>query len=189
MDKSELAIRGAAAAQVDKRQTRRLALAARSAYAEQTRLGLADGTFDEWRRGVLWDAVRRASFRTLGQAEFGKALAAFLALAGRDAPSARGAWGRTNAAIARRETSPEGDRARALFKLREACAEAADVFGGEPQALCYAAELLRRIHWTDMERATAKQLWQTFFTVRNRAAAKRKAAAKVNGQELTGKSF
>ncbi|HPS07308.1 MAG TPA: hypothetical protein PLG22_07235 [Kiritimatiellia bacterium] len=186
MDKAELAIRGAANAQIDKTQVRRLILAAASAFRVQAELGLADGDFDTWRRGVLWDLCGKASFRALGQREFGRALAEFMRLGGsagsRGGAGARRGWNGKNAAIASNETGPEGDRRRAEWKLREACREFAEAFGGEARAEIYADNLLRRIHGVRADpspfpNATAKQLWSVYFTLRSRGAAKLKKAA------------
>jgi len=178
MDKAELAISGAAAAVVDRDQVKRLILVAQTAWRMQTSMGITDDTFDVWRRGVLWDAVRKTSFRQLGQREYGRAMDKFLELGGRDARGASNAWARTNERIATRETSAEGDRRRALHKLRETCAACADAFGGEEQALAYAKVLLQTIHKLpkggELEQATAKQIWATVFTLTNRAGARRK---------------
>ena len=182
MDKAELAIQGAAAAQITADEVRRLILVASSAHQVQAGLGLADQDFDTWRKGILWEAVHKASFRTLGQRDYGRALDAFIKLGGsivRTAAGSRpsGKWGATNAKIAARETSPEGDRRRAEFKLREACRETADAYGSEDQARAFARALMLKIHKTTVERATAKQIWAVFFTLRNRAAAKLRKSA------------
>lgn len=188
MDKAELAVRGAASALVDKDQVRRLILVAQSAHKLQADLGLAGADFDEWRKGVLWDTVRKASFRALGQAEFGKALDAFLKLGGKEQSATgnrqAGRWTRTNAAIATRETTAEGDRRRAEFCLRRECENVKEGFGNdEGQALAYAIVLLRQIHrlekGRELEKATAKQLFATMFTLRNRAAKRIRDAMKA----------
>lgn len=178
MDKADLAVRGAANAPIQAEQVRRLILVASSAHKVQLSLGLTEDGFDRWRKGVLWDLCGKASFRALGQREFGRALGEFQRLGGKDSPAAaarpQGAWGRKNAEIAKNETGPEGDRRRAEFKLRQECANVADAFGGEAQALAYSLVLLRQIHGLPQGRelaaATARQLFATLFTLRNRAA-------------------
>lgn len=184
MDKSDLAVAGAASAAATPAEVRRLILAAQSAWRAQRDLGLTDDGFDAWRKGVLWDTVGQASFRALGQRDFGLAMGAFLRLGGKAVRTAAGsrpagAWGRANEAIARRESGPEGDRRRAEWKLREACREAADTFGGESGALAYAESLLRHIHKTSLADATARQIWQTLFTLRSRAAKRARDAMKA----------
>lgn len=197
MDKAELAIRGAANAQIDKRQVRRLILASSAAFRVQAELGLADGDFDTWRRGVLWDLCGKASFRALGQREFGRALDEFLRLGGKEVSrggaGARRGWNGKNAAIASNETGPEGDRRRAEWKLREACREFAEAFGGEARAEIYADNLLRRIHGVRADpspfpNASAKQLWAVYFTLRSRGAAKLKKAAAETRQDRAGEA-
>lgn len=192
MDKAELAIRGAANAQIDKAQVRRLILAASSAFRVQAELGLADGDFDTWRRGVLWDLCGKASFRALGQREFGRALAEFMRLGGsgvsRGGAETRGGWNGKNAEIARNETSAEGDRRRAAYKLGEACREFAEAFGGEGQARAYASGLMTGIHRQTVETASAKQLWAVYFTLRSRGAAKLKKAAAETRQDRAGEA-
>lgn len=175
-DRSEKAVSGAAAALVSKDQIRRLILEAGAAHRRQASLGLADEPFDAWRHGALYDAVRKTSFRALGQHEFGLALNHFERLAGKPVSTV---WGRANHAIALRESSPEGDRRRAEFKLTEACEEVAPAFNGSAEeALAYAVVLLRTIHRTDLPSASAKQLWQVMFTLRNRAASRLRKQAR-----------
>lgn len=171
MDKADLAVKGAAQAVIGAEQVRRLILAAQPAWRMQRSMGLTGDGFDVWRKGVLWDLCGKASFRILGQAEFGRALARFLELGGKE-PAMFGKWSRTNEAIARRETGPEGDRRRAEYKLRGACSEFAEAFGGEEQARAYARAIMAKVHKTTVERATAKQIMGVFFTIRNRGAAK-----------------
>jgi len=190
-DRAEAAVRGAAGAPVTAAEVRRLVLAASSAWRTQRDLGLTEDGFDVWRKGALWDAVGKASFRALGQREFGLALEAFLKLGGKAVRTAAGSrpagkWGRTNEAIAAREAGPEGDRRRAEWKLREECREAGGAFGGEGGALAYAEGLLARIHRTTLAAATARQVWQALFTLRARAAKKRRAAETAPGAVLSG---
>jgi hypothetical protein len=167
------AVEGAAAARVTAGEVRTLILTAQGAWRRQRELGLTDDAFEVWRKGVLWDAVRKASFRSLGQREYGVALAAFLRLGGKALPA--------RAAVARRETGPEGDRRRAEWKLRRECEAWEDVFGSASGALDYACSVIRDIHklpqGRELSDATAKQIWQALFTLRNRGGVKRRAAA------------
>lgn len=181
MDNAERAVKGAAAAGINADEVRRLILAAQTAHKLQASLGLTEDTFDVWRKGVLWDTVRRSSFRQLGQAEFGKAMKAFLLLGGKDAPPVRsgavrrfGKWDRTNEAIARNESSAEGDRRRAEWCLKKECRDLQEAWDNdEAQAMAYAVVLLRTIHQLpqgrELANATAKQIWAVVFTMRTRA--------------------
>lgn len=181
MDASDRAVQGAAAARISARQVRELILTANRAWREQCRLGLTEDSFDTWRRGVLWDTVQQSSFRAMGQREFGLALGAFARLEG--AAEASGGRGRAKAAAARREASGEGDRRRAEWCLRRECGRLDGVFGGEGRALAYAEGLLGRVHRTSLADATAKQVWQALFTLRSRAAAKRKKRDAAEGPQ------
>jgi hypothetical protein len=192
MDKSDLAVRGAAAAPVTGAEVKRLILEAQAAWREQTRLALTDDAFEVWRHAALWDAVRKTSFRAVGQHEFGIALGYFRRLAGKEAAgsgaaSRAGGWSGTNARIAERESGAEGDRRRAEWKLRKTCEEVKEAFNGDPeQALAYACVLLRTIHKTDLQHATGKQVWQVMFTLKSRAAARTNKQSLVIGQSSSG---
>lgn len=169
MNASDKAILGAAQSLVTPAEVRRLILEAQAAWRAQCALGLADEDFEPWRHGALYDALRKTSFRAVGQHEFGLALAHFEKLAGKE-PATR--WGRSNHAIAAREATPEGDRRRAEYCLRETCSTVSGCFHNDPgQALAYALVLLRKIHKTDLQHASAKQIWQVKFTLSNRAKA------------------
>ena len=174
MNASEKAVLGAAQALVSKEEIKRLILEAQAAYRRQSDLGLCDEPFEAWRHGALWDAVRKTSFRAVGQHEFGIALAYFERLAGRE-PNTN--WGRTNHAIAQHEATGEGDRRRGEYALRQQCELSKAAFNNDAgQALAYALVLLRKIHKTDLQHATGKQLWQVKFTIINRAKAHLKKA-------------
>ncbi|MBR1836840.1 MAG: hypothetical protein IJ783_06090, partial [Kiritimatiellae bacterium] len=60
------------------------------------------------------------------------------------------------------------DARRARWSLRRTCASFARSYGGEDGALRYAGALLRDIHHTTWEDATARQLWAVAFTMRAR---------------------
>ena len=81
-----------------------------------------------------------------------------------------------------------GDRAKALHVLKVTCQQCADLMGGY-QGAGYATALLRKTHklpdGCEWEAASAKQLWQVMFTLRNRAAAKR-AKARCAASEQAG---
>ena len=170
MDKSEQAVMGARAALVGPKEIRRLILAALRAHKTQLACGLADEDFDVFRKGALWDAVKLNSFRDVTHHKLGKALAYFDELAGRAT--------RADARITHREKCGESDRTKALHVLKLECQRSADVFGSFAGAEAYATALLRKTHklpeGSEWRLAHARQLWQTMFTLRNRAAAKRK---------------
>ena len=168
MNKSDLAVNGQAAALVSNEQKTRLILAAKKAFDVQTRSGLTEGVdFNTWRKSALWDACQKGSFRMLDQREYGRAMAYFIDLAGGKLP-------RRWVAVAKRESGPEGDRRRAEWMYRKTCRDVADVFGGVDGAERYARALLLKIHKCDPATATATQLWQVVFTLRNRAKQGRK---------------
>jgi hypothetical protein len=171
MDASEKMVSAMGAAQVNAAEVRKMILCAQTAHRFQRSLGLSEDGFDAWRRAALWDAVRKTSFRQLTQREYGAALAHFIRLSGGEVKSERGLAG----AIARRETTAEGDRRRAAKKLDDACAELAEAFGSAEQTKAYAAALLSQIHKATFASASAKQLIQTLFTLRNRAAKRLRA--------------
>ena len=168
MDKAEQAVQGQGSYPLSNGQKKRLILAAQSAYAVQSRCGLADGTFDEWRRGALADAVRETSFRAVRQSQFNDVLKYFHELAGRKA-------------MAQSVRDPDTDkRRRALWSLEQVYGEVAEWLGGVDGAKRYAAALFERTHHTTASAATAKQVWSVIFTLRNRAAAKEKKASAEN---------
>ncbi len=175
MDKSEQCVRGAAAALLSGVEIKRLIMAAKQAFECQVKAGMTDEEFGDWRKAALWDAISRRSFKAVTQAEFGRALGHFRALAGQEGEG-RTPWQKTNAKIVERESSSEGDRRRALFCLRKKCVELQDAFGGLEQAESYSLALLRKIHklpqGQEWIKASPKQLWQVMFTMVNRAKAK-----------------
>lgn len=111
--------------------------------------------FEAWRHVEARKAVGIESLREMTQAHFNRVLAHFEQLAGDVAGAAR-----------RRGRDQDNDRRIALHKLKEAC-QAADV------GLSYAATLCRTQYRCALDEATTKQLWNLFYTVRNR----RKASA------------
>ena len=65
------------------------------------------------------------------------------------------------------------ERRRALWALARVEGEVAGAFGGRGDAARYADALFGKIHRTDRDRATARQIWSVIFTLRNRAAGRR----------------
>jgi len=175
----DAAIEGARGAELTALQRRRLAVAARRAYDTQAGLGLvAEGeTFDAWRHARVRETTGRGGLRELAQRDYGRMMARFIELAGGSAR--RGDW----RAAAKPAARDDADRARGA--LRAECAAQAGAFGGAAQAEAYAAALLERIHRRTWQDATARQLWQVLFTVRNRARAKnrRKCPGTASGPE------
>jgi hypothetical protein len=110
--------------------------------------------FDAWRHVEAGKAVGIQSLREMTQAHFNRVLAHFEALAGDTAGADR-----------RRARDHDNDRRIALHKLKQACQEA-DV------GLTYAASICRSQYRCALDEATAKQLWNLFYTVRNRGKAK-----------------
>lgn len=172
MNNAEKLITEMAAQPVTKIQVRDMILEAQAAWRKQAELGLAEEPFDAWRHGALYDVCRKTSFREVGQHEFGAVLAHFERLAGKE-PNTR--WGRSNHAIAARECTPEGDRRRAEWLLRQEFASplCVNAFGDAGLAEVYARSLLFRIYRkTAFADASAKELAQITFTLRSRARAK-----------------
>lgn len=163
MDKTQRTIDGAAGALLSKRQKAALAQLARKAYDVQAGLGLAEGPFDDWRHAAVWEHLRVSGFRQMTQRGYGTMAKRFTELAG----------GKQLPRAARR-TADVDDTRRAWYALKSACAALAEAFGGADGAEAYAEALLGRIHKTTPEGATARQLWQVLYTMRNRANAKRR---------------
>lgn len=181
MDKSEQAVRGARAALIGKAEIKRLIMAAKRAHKAQMQCGLADEDFNAFRRGAIWEAVKVTSFKAVSHGQLGRALKYFGELAGGGT--------RADARIVKREESGASDRAKALHVLKVTCQQCADLMGGYHGAESYATALLRKTHklpdGCEWEAASAKQLWQVMFTLRNRAAAKR-AKARCAASEQAG---
>jgi hypothetical protein len=108
--------------------------------------------FDAWRRVEQGKAVGIQSLREMTQAHFNRVLAHFEQLAGDAAGAER-----------RRARDQDNDRRIALHKLKGAC-QAADV------GLSYAATICRSQYRCGLDEASTKQLWNLFYTVRNRRA-------------------
>ena len=165
-DQAARAVEGAAGAPVSPAQVKALAATARRAYGTQSALGLADGSFDEWRKAALWDVCQKDSFRTLGQREWEQAIAYFNALAGRDAPKPR-------------DAAAEGDRKRAAWALARDCLAFADekLFDSPSGAEAYAESIARDVFGRPLESLSAEELRKVGFTLRVRARRRRARAA------------
>ena len=166
-DPARRAVAGGAGAPLSKPQIRSLILAALAAHREQARLGLwdaqADGGFDAFRHAAAWESCRIASFKALRQRHYEAVLARLRALAGDERGAAR----------AQRRAAGDDTR-RALHALDGECRRLAGAFGGVEGARSYAAALARRIHHGSLAELSARQTWQVLFTLRNRAASKRR---------------
>ena len=168
------AVRAQGGAVVKPHQVKAMILAARRAYIEQSKLGLVDDGvgFDAWRRATLHDIVGAAapdSFRAVTQRDYVAVVRYFGKLAG--------CGGGTEATPSRDKTADERRRAQWALNLVEG--EVGDQFGGREGARRYADALFARIHGTDRETATARQIWAVIFTLRNRAA-------KIRAKTATG---
>ena len=168
----EKAVRAQGGAVVKPHQVKAMVIAARRAYAEQSKVGLVDDgvDFDAWRKATLHDIVGAAapsSFRAVTQRDYAAVIAYFEELAGE---------------AERSSAIKSGDEARrALWALTLVEGEVADAFGGREGAARYADALFEKIHRTSRFAATAKQIWAVIFTLRNRAAKRAKARRSENG--------
>ena len=147
-------------------QVKAMILAARRAYDIQAKAGLVDDGvgFDAWRRATLHDIVDGAapsSFRAVTQRDYPVVMRYFGELAG------------NGGADAAAQVKAVDERRRALWALARVEGEVAGAFGGRGEAARYADALFGKIHRTDRDRATARQIWSVIFTLRNRAAARR----------------
>jgi len=168
------AIAGAAGAPLSREQKTRLILASQDAIRMQVKTGLwtnADGDFEAFRHAAAFDACGVASFRAMQQRHYLPALLHFRALAGQNVIQSQ----------ARLATD---DSRRALGQLKLECQRSAECFGGWQGAWAYSGTLFRKIHRCEAATATAKQVWQVIFTLRNRASATRKRAipARINSE-------
>jgi len=181
-DAADIAIEGAASKPLTSAQRQKLAALSARAFAFQGKLGMWDGDADAFRHAAVQDLCGKAGVSALCQREYGPACRMFLKLAGakvEERPATRA--GRSAAKDPARD---DADRARRKL-LEETFAQAA-AFGGQPGAQGYAEQLLGRIHKTDLQRATARQLWQVLFTLRNRARAKARKIAQEAPEEKSG---
>lgn len=110
----------------------------------------ASARFEAWRREEQSKACGVRSLRAATQAHYGRLLAHFQALAGREAQAAR-----------TRARDADNDRRIARWKLDQALRERGLQVG-------YAAAICRTQFRCALDEAEAKQLWKLVFTVRNR---------------------
>ena len=158
------AVRAQGGAVVKPHQVKAMVLAARRAFAVQSKLGRVDDgeSFDAWRKATIHDVVGAgapSSFRAVTQRDYAAVVAYFEELAGGER------------AEARRSKSAD-EQARALWALRLVEGEVAGAFGGREGAERYADALFGKIHRTSRLAATAKQIWAVIFTLRKRARKK-----------------
>ena len=126
---------------------------------------MEDGVgFDAWRGETLDEIVDGAapsSFRAVTQRDYPAVMRYFGELAG------------NGGADASAQDRAVDERRRALWALARVEGEVAGAFGGRGEAARYADALFGKIHRTDRDRATARQIWSVIFTLRNRAAGRR----------------
>lgn len=156
------AVRAQGGAVVKPHQVKAMVIAARRAYAVQSKVGLVDDgvDFDAWRKATLHDIVGAAapsSFRAVTQRDYAAVIAYFEELAGDG-----------RAANSRTEKDYDEQR-RALWALNLAEHAAADAFGGREGVQRYVDALFRKIHQTVRFAASARQIWAVIFTLRKRA--------------------
>ncbi len=166
----DAAIAGAAAQPLTSKQRQKLAALSARAFAFQRKLGMWDGDADGFRHAAVFDLCQKGGVSELCQREYGPACRMFLKLAGAEVRDDRAPRSRAGWSAAKAPARDDADRAR--HKLLDETFAAAAAFGGQPGAQAYAEQLLARIHRADLATATARQLWQVFFTLRNRARAK-----------------
>lgn len=135
---------------LDNGQKARLCILAREAFALQ----FTDADFTDWRREEQFKAVGKLSLRDCTQADYKRLEARFLRLGGEEGDAMR--------AETRAGTE---DKRLAFYKLEEACT-------GAGLAMSYAAAICRNQFKCGLNEATAKQLWNLMFTIRNRRKSK-----------------
>ncbi len=166
-NKADQAVRGQGDCFITNTQKRDLIIVAHKAYDEQKRLGLVDDeSFDVFRKGALWDACHKTSFKLINQREYSKVRIYFAKLAGTVA--ARGVPASPEAM----QSADEWRRANNALSNEEKVW--VDAFGGVDGVARYVDSLFVKIHKTTRKQATAKQVWSVLFTLRNRGGKKRK---------------
>lgn len=188
----DAAISGAAAQPLTAKQRQKLAALAAKAWAFQGKIGMWDGDADSFRHAAVFDLCGKEGVSALCQREYGPACRMFLALSGVKLETGNSKLENRNSGLGTRNSGraawsaakdPARDDAdRARRKLLDETFDQASAFGGQPQAQAYAESLLLKIHRTDLAGASARQLWQVLFTVRNRARAK----TRRNAQDAPG---
>ena len=157
-NKAEAAVAGQASFLLTKEQKKRLILVAQDAWSEQKRVGMCDDTFEVFRRGALFDVCSKTSFRSVMQGEYLDAINYFRKLAGKQVEPKQ----------VKRASTAEDERRRALYSLKKECENLADRYGGAGGAAVYADALFQGIHKCGQDKASAKQIWNVIFTLRNR---------------------
>ena len=171
------ALRAQGGSVVKPHQVKAMILAARRAYDVQAKSGLVDDGvgFDAWRRATLHDVVGAAapsSFRTVTQRDYAAVMRYFAELAGGESVSARA-------------EKDADERRRALWALTLAEGACEEAFGGREGAQRYADALFGKIHRTDRNAATARQIWAVIFTLRSRSS-KRRARTALGAHGASG---
>ena len=159
-------------------QVKAMILTARRAYDIQAKAGLVDDGvgFDAWRRATLHDVVGGAapsSFRAVTQRDYRAVMRYFGELAGESLELGAKSLEGGKAQSSKLSAQSSDERRRALWALARVEGEVAGAFGGRGEAARYADALFGKIHRTDRDRATARQIWSVIFTLRNRAAGRR----------------
>lgn len=132
-------------------------MCARRAYEFQGNLGLVgEASFDEWRHSEVTKACGKNGLRCCDQDDYAGLKAHFL-----DAAGASGAAFNWHV-----RAQSQGDRV-AMAVLRREC-------GAAGVKVAYAAAICLRQFRCTLEDASEKQIWSLVYTVRNRAAAKRR---------------
>lgn len=160
-DRTDRAIEAQGAGPLTPLQIRTLAVEARRAWHVQREMGLAEEDFDTWRHGAVQDVAPAArGLRDLTQRDFAPVRAWLRELAGGAPPPPL------------RDPRADDDARRARWALRRELASRARLFGGEEEARRYAEAIFRDVHRTTSEEASARQVWQVVWTMRNRATAR-----------------
>ncbi len=157
-------VKRAAESFVSPLQIRTLAVTARKAYGIQYKLGLTDDDFDTWRRGVIWDACSKKSFKLLGQTDYELALNAF------------NCYINGNRRVDSETLRLDGEKKRARYVLDCSLRKFDDerVFGpNKGNAFAYAETIARMQYRHTLNECEAKELYQILFTVKARAKVKK----------------
>ncbi len=136
-------------------QKANLSILARRAYDRHREVGLADGSFDEWRHAECRAASggRIGGFREAMQRDYRLLRGHFANLAGDGATAIQDAI---------HGDSDEADRGQARAILRRECRRRGHAFPEYPASIC------RTQYKCGLDEASAKQLWSLIYTVRNR---------------------
>ena len=171
------AIEGARAGKVSKRQVKLLICNAQLVWKAHPELHYAYDSFEVWRKEFIGE-WGYCSFKEVDQLRFVPMMNRLRFLANKR-PFRKD--GLQFAYAHGYSVEQADDRRRALGKLEAFFEDSGEVFGGEACARNYAESLFSRIYRTDSAHATAKQIWQVYFTLNNRARRKQATPAAVGG--------